>query len=224
MLITPIVTGSVLLLPFLSGSRLSSASRTLVAVTPGPAGVHACATLRVQLGIHLSEVWSLSCTALVCVMALDRCTSDTRRSRIACDAVVVGSRYWLTQDGSRPLPAKPRIQGCRRQDRAGTQGRVNNGLYDNRTPLFALPVYMHFPHWYQAERRGIVDFNFADFYSQMARYGTDAGPESPNHSVGIRQRLSGTRTGARLTTTLSSKRRSTSQTRSSKKSATLSNW
>lgn len=54
--------------------------------------------------------------------------------------------------------------------------RVAAMVYDKSSPLFALPVYMHFPAWYQARRGGIVDFNFADFYSQMARYKADAGP------------------------------------------------
>jgi len=49
-------------------------------------------------------------------------------------------------------------------------GRVASLVYDKGSPLFALPVYMHFPAWYQAKRAGVVDFNFADFYSQMVRY------------------------------------------------------
>jgi len=35
---------------------------------------------------------------------------------------------------------------------------------------FAYPVYMHFPSWYQAKKRGVVDFNFGAFYGTMARY------------------------------------------------------
>src|SRR5690606_12899815 len=46
--------------------------------------------------------------------------------------------------------------------------RVASLLVDKGSPLFALPVYMHFPARYQADKAGIVDFNFADFYSQMA--------------------------------------------------------
>lgn len=40
----------------------------------------------------------------------------------------------------------------------------------NRSRHFTYPVYMHFPSWYQAEKRGIVDFNFGMFYGTMARY------------------------------------------------------
>jgi hypothetical protein len=53
--------------------------------------------------------------------------------------------------------------------------RVAAMVYGKTSPLFALPVYMHFPSWYQAKRGGIVDFNFADFYAQMARYKANAG-------------------------------------------------
>jgi hypothetical protein len=49
-------------------------------------------------------------------------------------------------------------------------------IYDSRSQLFPGPVYMHFGAWYQAQRAGIVDFNFGDFYSQMVRYKKDAGP------------------------------------------------
>jgi hypothetical protein len=53
--------------------------------------------------------------------------------------------------------------------------RVAAMVDDKMSPLFSLPVYMHFPAWYQGKHGGIVDFNFADFYSQMARYRADAG-------------------------------------------------
>ncbi len=32
------------------------------------------------------------------------------------------------------------------------------------------PTYLHFPVWYQCERGGLVDFNFACFYPQIVRY------------------------------------------------------
>jgi len=35
---------------------------------------------------------------------------------------------------------------------------------------FTAPVFLHFPSWYQAERRGVVDFNFGMFYGTMVRY------------------------------------------------------
>jgi hypothetical protein len=54
--------------------------------------------------------------------------------------------------------------------------RVASMVFDARSPFFTLPVYLHFPAWYQATQRGVVDFNFADFFSQMVRYKADAGP------------------------------------------------
>ena len=42
---------------------------------------------------------------------------------------------------------------------------------------FTAPVFLHFPSWYQAEYRGIVDFNFGMFYGTMVRYKTDKRPE-----------------------------------------------
>jgi hypothetical protein len=46
---------------------------------------------------------------------------------------------------------------------------------EHASPYFNLPVYLHFPAWYAATGPGIVDFNFADFISQLVRYRKDAG-------------------------------------------------
>jgi hypothetical protein len=54
--------------------------------------------------------------------------------------------------------------------------RAASMVVENMSPLFGTPLYLHFPLWYQVEKRGIVDFNFADFYSQPVRYGKNAGP------------------------------------------------
>lgn len=35
-------------------------------------------------------------------------------------------------------------------------------------------VYLHFPTWYQADRHGFVDFNFADFHPQIVRFRPEA--------------------------------------------------
>ncbi len=35
---------------------------------------------------------------------------------------------------------------------------------------FSYPVFMHFPSWYQAQKGGVVDFNFGSFYGTLARY------------------------------------------------------
>jgi hypothetical protein len=40
----------------------------------------------------------------------------------------------------------------------------------------AVSVYMHWPAWYQAERGGFVDFNFARYVPQIVRYRPDRMP------------------------------------------------
>jgi hypothetical protein len=42
----------------------------------------------------------------------------------------------------------------------------------NGSSQFTSPVFLHVPSWYQAERRGIVDYNFGMFYGTMVRYQT----------------------------------------------------
>ena len=77
---------------------------------------------------------------------------------------------------------------------------------------------MHFPAWYRAERGGLVDFNFADFISPMARYRKETDRALPSTWPGThRVRVAGERRG-RTTTISSSRRASTSRTRSSRTS------
>jgi hypothetical protein len=47
--------------------------------------------------------------------------------------------------------------------------RVAAMIADKETPLFGTPVYLHFASWYQAQKAGIVDFNFADFRLVLRR-------------------------------------------------------
>lgn len=54
--------------------------------------------------------------------------------------------------------------------------RVAAMVEENTTRWFSTPVYMHHVAWYTSTHRGIVDFNFADFYSQTVRYKPDVGP------------------------------------------------
>jgi hypothetical protein len=37
-------------------------------------------------------------------------------------------------------------------------------------------AYLNFPTWYQAERQGFVDFNYATFLPQIVRYRADRAP------------------------------------------------
>ncbi len=45
-----------------------------------------------------------------------------------------------------------------------------------RSNQFAAPVFMHFNSWYQAEQRGVVDFNFAMFDVTPVRYRAQTKP------------------------------------------------
>lgn len=64
------------------------------------------------------------------------------------------------------------------------QKRVLGLIYDRRSPIFKLPMYLHFASWYQAEHSGVVDFSFSQ-YELVLRYKPDApvaiSPEFPWH-------------------------------------------
>ena len=50
-------------------------------------------------------------------------------------------------------------------------------VFDPSSPgIGAASVYMHWPAWYQAERGGFVDFNFARYVPQIVRYRPDRMP------------------------------------------------
>lgn len=49
-------------------------------------------------------------------------------------------------------------------------------IVTHRSNQFTAPVFLHFPSWYQAESRGIVDYNFGTFYGTMVRYKSDKRP------------------------------------------------
>ena len=44
-------------------------------------------------------------------------------------------------------------------------------------------VYWHYPHWYQADRHGFVDFNFAYFPPQVIRFRSDHTPVKDEEAV-----------------------------------------
>jgi hypothetical protein len=50
-------------------------------------------------------------------------------------------------------------------------------VFDPSSPgIGAVSVYMHWPAWYQAERGGFIDFNFARYVPQIVRYHPDRMP------------------------------------------------
>lgn len=56
--------------------------------------------------------------------------------------------------------------------------RVLALIYDRSSPAAENPAaYVHFVSWYAAEKRGLVDFNFAWFPPQIVRYRKEAAPE-----------------------------------------------
>lgn len=56
--------------------------------------------------------------------------------------------------------------------------RVLALIYDRASPAADNPAaYVHFVSWYAAEKRGLVDFNFAWFPPQIVRYRKEAAPE-----------------------------------------------
>jgi hypothetical protein len=50
-------------------------------------------------------------------------------------------------------------------------------VFERNSEYFQTPVYLHFPLWYQAEKDGIVDFNFALYYPEIVRYREDKKPK-----------------------------------------------
>ena len=41
---------------------------------------------------------------------------------------------------------------------------------------FRYPIFMHFPSWYQADQRGVVDYNFSQFYGTVVQYKPETRP------------------------------------------------
>lgn len=54
--------------------------------------------------------------------------------------------------------------------------RMLSLISTHRSSQFTAPVFLHFPSWYQAEHRGVVDFNFGAFYGTMVRYKAEKRP------------------------------------------------
>lgn len=59
------------------------------------------------------------------------------------------------------------------------QKRVLAFIYDNKSDIFRLPMYLHFASWYQAEHSGATDFSFSQF-GLLVRYKPDAAVAVPS--------------------------------------------
>lgn len=167
-----LVTGSVVLLPLLAGSTLSRRRErwvpialALLAFFTVPAYAMGTGFLYERLGILLVPLW---------LLAWDPPVAANRRLDWLCMLVVT---FWLLMNVSRFVGfARETESFAAATERIGPGRRVASMVFEPATPLFDTPVYMHFPAWYQATQRGIVDFNFADFLSQPVRYRPGAGP------------------------------------------------
>lgn len=167
-----LVTGSVVLLPALMGSRFSRRPQRwlpfllgLAVFMTAPHYVFSTAYFYQRLGIFLVPLW---------LLMWDAPAGGTRRPDWLVMPLIV--LWMLLNTGRFAAFARETESFDRILDRMEPGRRVATMIYDKRSALFSLPVYLHFPAWYQAKRGGIADFNFADFYSQMARYKADAGP------------------------------------------------
>lgn len=63
-------------------------------------------------------------------------------------------------------------------DHIPEEKRLLNFIYNASSKYLPeyYPIYIHFGSWYQAEKKGVSDFNFAEFYPQVMRYKTEANP------------------------------------------------
>lgn len=171
-LITLLVTVTILALPLLAGSTFSRRPERwlpfalgLLVFMASPRYVLATAYFFQRLGIFLVPLW---------LMAWDPPTRVARRVDWAAPVIVL---LWSFTNIGRFAAFARETETFREVLAAAEPGRtVASMVYDRSSPFFAGPVYLHFPLWYQATQRGIVDFNFGDFYSMMVRYKSSAGP------------------------------------------------
>lgn len=170
--ICALVTGSILVLPPLTGSTASRRRERWLPLAIGlllflaiPAYALNTAFLYQRLGLFLVPLW---------LLAWDPPLAGRGRFEWVGMMVVA---LWIVTSIARFATFARETESFRAVMAQMEPGRrVASMVVDNASPLFATPVYLHFPAWYQASRRGIVDFNFADFYPQPVRYKSDAGP------------------------------------------------
>jgi hypothetical protein len=165
-LVTLLVTVAVVMLPALAGSTFSRkperwlpGALMLLAFVLMPHYVMSTAYVFQRLGLFLVPLW---------LMAWDPPGALRRRVEgLAIAAVLLVS---FTNIG--------RFVGFARETESfrdvlaavPPRHTIASMVYDPYSEFFTLPVYLHFPVWYQANASGIVDFNFANFFSQMVRY------------------------------------------------------
>jgi hypothetical protein len=166
-----LVTTGVVLLPRLTGATFSRDPRRWLPFVAGlliflvaPHYLLGTAYFYQRLGVFLVPLW---------LMAWD--ASHLRRRLDWAAMSIVG--YWVLASSARFVTFARETESFSNVVAAMEPGRrVAAMVVDNASPRFALPVYLHFPAWYQATHGGVVDFNFAEFHPQMVRYRPGVGP------------------------------------------------
>lgn len=167
-----LVTGAIVLMPWLMGSSLNRHPHrwlpfvlALATFLAAPHYIFSTAFFYQRLGVFLVPLW---------LLMWDAPKAGTRRPDWLVMPVIV---LWMALNSGRLAAFANEAESFDRiLERMEPGHRVAGMAYQMRSALFSAPVYMHFPSWYQAKRGGIVDYNFADNYSMMARYKANAGP------------------------------------------------
>jgi len=168
-----VVTGTILLLPPLAGARFAPEPQRWLPFAGGvmlflvmPSYAFNTGFLYERLGIFLVPLWLL-------LWNRPQAGEAPRLGWVAMAVVV----FWVVLNVGRFAAFARETQSFDRVVQHMEPGRrVASMIFDYRSPLFAVPVYLHFPAWYQARQLGIVDFNFADFHPQWVRYKDRRGP------------------------------------------------
>jgi hypothetical protein len=166
-----VVTTAIAVLPPLTGARLTSDAARWLPFSVGllaflvvPSFAFNTAFLYERLGVFLVPLW---------LMVWDPPNSGSHRFEFLGMILIIA---WIALNTARFASFARETQPFDRIMAAMEPGQYAAMLVvDNRSPLFATPVYLHFPAWYQATKHGIADFNFADF-PLIVRYRQDRGP------------------------------------------------
>jgi hypothetical protein len=168
-----IISAAIAFLPSLGGSvfsrrpeRWAPFALALAAFVIVPAAAFNTGFLYERLGVFLTPLWLMIWNA----------PGPIVRRRLDWAPMVLVLFWIFANVGRFASFARETEQFDRLMASVEPGKHVASMVHDHSSPLFAAPVYMHFPAWYQATRAGIVDFNFADFPPQMIRYKANQGP------------------------------------------------
>jgi hypothetical protein len=160
-----VVTLSILLLPVLSGARWAPSPARWLPLVVGATAFFAIPSyaflsgfLYERLGAFLVPLW---------LVAWDPPTKA--RTRLDWVAMLIVVLFVATNTWRFAAFARETQQFDAVANGMEPRKKVAAMIVDNRSPLFATPVYLHFVNWYQAKQHGIVDFNFGDFQMVVRR-------------------------------------------------------